>query len=371
MEAHQAALARFQNMLLSARGTTTLFANDFQDQMTQESCDTLQNMHALIEGYRRCYQDVKYEGSKALLLFGLLQGLFVAIDCLYTIGRATSLNKMMISINQNRTLRDIKHIRNDVVGHPSYRYYYDNVIGFCELELSNLQGDELVYETSIYEHQEIKKTKYHIKMLEVIEQYYEESTDVLEQTMLFLTMKKDKINLNVSEVVARLAEEWMQGYHNEARLNQIEDTLVEGLHLAKDSHHRVLWRIRLIRFLFNQAFNPYIDYLTILEMYKLYSLLFHFEKQIDATRKFRFVKFIPNPEFVLLKNGIKKLKKRQFDPSYLHDNTHPLFRRNFQQLLSQMGGDVRTQSLRTWIQDQLTINDRNMMYLIGSELKLK
>ncbi|MFA6627231.1 MAG: hypothetical protein WCT17_01700 [Bacilli bacterium] len=368
MEDHRLILEQFQSILKKER--TTLFKNDFQYQMTQESCDTLLNMRKLIAGYEHLYTEPLKEGSKVLLLFGLLQGLFVAIDCLYTIGRSTSLDKMMININQNSALREIKYIRNDVVGHPSYRYYDDNVVGFCELDIENLVDDVFVYRSVVYVNDVIQETTHRVKMLDVIQQYYQESTDVLTQTIQFFNMKHNRVEFHLSEKVSQLADDFMEGQKNNELLQSIDDYFTKGFYLAKDSHHRVLWRTRLIRYLFNQAKNAYIDYLTILEMYKLYCLLYQLEKQINPTCQFQFVRFTPNPEFVLLKNLIKKTKNKQYDPSFLHDNAHPLHQRNFEILLKQYENHTATANLRQWIQDKLLENNRDMMYLIGSELKI-
>jgi hypothetical protein len=239
MEDHRLVLSEFQDILKNER--KTLFQNDFQYHMTQESCDTLQNMQKLIAGYEELFHKPPVAGSKVLLLFGLLQGLFVAIDCLYTIGRSTSLNKMMININQNIVLREIKHIRNDIVGHPSYRYYEDNVVGFCALDIENLIEDELVYDSVVYVDHTIKTTKHRVKMLEVIKQYYQESNEVLSQTLQFFKMKQSKSTLNLSFEVNHLAELFMSGTKDHAMLDTIEEHFKAGLHLKKDSNHRVIW----------------------------------------------------------------------------------------------------------------------------------
>ncbi len=73
----------------------------------------------------------------------------------------------------------------------------------------------------------------------------------------------------------------------------------------------------------------------------------------------------------MLKKAIKKDKKRLYDPYSLHDNSHPLFRRNFEVLLEQYQNDEKTSKLRSWIKEELIKNDRDILYLIGSELKLK
>ena len=83
------------------------FKNNFNYEMAKTSCNTLLNINELVREYNISYTKESKDGEKLILLFGLLQGLFVAVDSLYTIGRMSNLNKLMININQNEDLREI------------------------------------------------------------------------------------------------------------------------------------------------------------------------------------------------------------------------------------------------------------------------
>ncbi len=371
MEQYFNIVKEFNDVLKCEENNHRLFSNRFFYQMLKEAIDTLENIYYLITAYQTNYSKDPSAGNKVLNLFGLLQGLFVAIDCLYTIGRATNINKIMININQNNVLRSIKHIRNDVVGHPAYRYYENNAIGFCSLDLHNINGDELVYKTVIFFANNITEESHTVRMLEVIMQFFIESSSVLNQTLQFLKMKKAESKWYLAGEIAKLGSDYLNGINNFDLLKKIENDFITKMALKIDSNHRVLWRIKLIFTLFNKQKNEYLFYLTILEIYKLYSLLYQLEKQINSAIKFYFPSFIPNSEFVLLKKAIKKDKKRLYDPYSLHDNSHPLFRRNFEVLLEQYQNDEKTSKLRSWIKEELIKNDRDILYLIGSELKLK
>src|SRR5690606_13891944 len=58
-------------------------------------------------------------------VFGLLQGLFVGIDAMYQLSFTTTKYKYHININMNKNLKELKYLRNDVVGHPTNRNYED------------------------------------------------------------------------------------------------------------------------------------------------------------------------------------------------------------------------------------------------------
>lgn len=64
-------------------------------------------------------------GEVILRLYGLLQALFVCIDSLYTLTFKITGTKNFININDNKALRELKYIRNDVVGHPTNRIVDD------------------------------------------------------------------------------------------------------------------------------------------------------------------------------------------------------------------------------------------------------
>jgi hypothetical protein len=55
--------------------------------------------------------------------FNASHSLSVAIDSLYEISYSLFDNKHYVNINQNKTLHEIKYVRNDVVGHPGNRVY--------------------------------------------------------------------------------------------------------------------------------------------------------------------------------------------------------------------------------------------------------
>src|SRR5690554_7782985 len=67
-----------------------VFKNKFKYQMAHTSCETLKNMNLVTKKYRESYSHMKTNEDKISLLFSILQGLFVAIDSLYTIGKTTT-----------------------------------------------------------------------------------------------------------------------------------------------------------------------------------------------------------------------------------------------------------------------------------------
>ena len=72
--------------------------------------------------------------DNVLRLYALLQGLFVSIDSLYALTYSLTKSKNFININVNEHLRELKYIRNDVVGHPANRVLDSDALAYCILE---------------------------------------------------------------------------------------------------------------------------------------------------------------------------------------------------------------------------------------------
>lgn len=109
---------------------------------------TLKNNHNAISYFEKSMDEAFDSGEVILRLYGLLQALFVCIDSLYTLTFKITGTKNFININDNKALRELKYIRNDVVGHPTNRIV-DDKTEYAILNPDDIKKDEFTY------HQEI------------------------------------------------------------------------------------------------------------------------------------------------------------------------------------------------------------------------
>lgn len=347
--------------------TKALFKNKFEYEMTRVSCLTLLNVNSMIEEYRSDH-DFSKSGDKALLLFGILQGLFVGIDSVYTIGKATGLNKLLINLNQNQALRHIKHIRNDVVGHPSYRYYENDAVGFCALDLDHVVQTKIAYNVYTFDNNQVQVKNVEVNILDSIANYYLETNEILRETINFFDLLTKSQKPDLTKSITDLANQYMMGNKDYSLLNNVKDKLVKIFNIITDVSNRAIWRINLIEYLFNiEDNNEYIKYLTLQELYKMYSLIFVFEKKINKKLKYYFPTFPKNQEFKLLRS--KAIECNKLNRSILHDSSHPLYNQNMQLLINNFKHDESVKNLVGWIQTIFNQNDKQLLYLIGSELK--
>lgn len=347
-----------------------IFQNEFNYHMTLTSLETLKNINLLIDRYKKDVSVEILEGEKVLNLFGILQGLFVGIDCLYTIGKATMLNKMMININQNTSLREIKHVRNDVVGHPSYRFYSDDTIGFCLLDLDNINTTKFDYIVYTPYKGSYNITNKSVDMIEVINNYFIESNTILTQTINLFEAISSHEKMEISYLISILALRFSNNEYDFSLLNQIKTTYSNYLKINSGSNNRVLWRLNLIEYLFKLVNkNEFTTYLTFQELFKLYSLVFTFEKKLNNKLRYKFIKYEKNSQFKSLKVRISKIKRVDFNKEILHDSRHPLYSHNMDILFKEVEVTNDIKGLISWIKQMFELNDENILYLIGSELK--
>ena len=298
-------------------------------------------------------------GHMLLSVFGLLQALFVAIDALYDLSIGLTRFKYHININANPKLHELKYIRNDIVGHPTHRTYFDGGVGFSILNASTLTHGQLTYDTYIFQknHYERKETVVEFKPL--IEAYYKERDILLKGLIAFIHKQED--TSEIPELTYRLFES--------LNLDVLEDvtTLFKKTYDIKpDDHHRFIWRGRLLRKAIlwdtqDNDFNELILYVAKQQAKKMYEIALNLENRYNKDLYAKppgilvdFYRFIRSNEaecIDLLEN--------------LHDRKHPLFDSDLEAM---MRADTSKSVLKLlkWFQN---IDDEDKTYLIGSQFK--
>lgn len=108
---------------------------------------------------QKCYFDLEDSSLdfNALKLYALLQSLFVSVDSLYALSISLTKSKNLININRNPVLRELKYIRNDVVGHPANRMFNSTTLAYCILDIESINKYEFSY--NIFSGQGIERKK--------------------------------------------------------------------------------------------------------------------------------------------------------------------------------------------------------------------
>lgn len=300
-------------------------------------------------------------------LYAILQSLFVSIDALYTLNIVLTKNKNNININQNRQLRELKYIRNDVVGHPANRVYDGERAGCCILKKDLVTKKSFKY--YIYFNGEIKARE--VKIPELIMSYYEEANKFLNR----ISSYKD---YDINEIVAIL-KKIMRKLDSDL---DIRDDIFDlrGLYLKNNvssgkNDVRFIWRIELLFKLKNIETNndkeikDIIDYATGYQVVKLYEALTPFGINNDKDGISN-VKKKPKG-IVQFEKMVEKNSTIETSSKFLHDMTHPLFSGSLNKCIAyaEECGFSSAKKYLELIKSYYEVKDSDIIYCLGINLK--
>lgn len=207
-----------------------------------------------------------------LRLYALLQGLFVSVDSLYALSYALTGTKNFININNNTHLRNLKYVRNNVVGHPANRIYGSND-AYCILDSDRVTKNFFSY--NIYTKESAKSVT--IDSNELILSYYKEANNFLDELLSVST--KHAISSDIKMLITDVLDHYYKNGHYINELNKFIDKYKQIYPNAKKEQHRVIWRYELILKLDaisnnNTNLTEVIDYCIGLELNKMYKHIF-------------------------------------------------------------------------------------------------
>ncbi len=323
----------------------------------KSSFDMLENIDLMIKAYET--DETHNQGEVLLDVFGLLQGFFVGIDSLYDLAIGLTHYKYHININQNKVLKQLKYIRNDIVGHPTNRTYERGSIGFSSLIPSSLTKEGMTYETYIYRRNKLEKRTEHVIFDEMIAEYRNEKNQLVEDIYKFVSNKPES---------DQIVDDLLNLYEtlNLDLVGKVRHDFMDKFGLDEKSKHRVLWRLDLLKTLINwhdqdEDMNRFIIYLSQIQVAKLYEMVCDLE---DVRSKDLYTS-LPK----VLKEFYQFIRKHE-DEAYpylknIHDADHPLHFHDIDKLINlNPKGDAYKMLL--FVKNQ---ESEQKVYLIGSALK--
>ncbi len=268
------------------------------------------------------YQNIDF---KMINLYGLFQYLFISIDALYDLAYAITNNKWAININNNPKLRDIKYIRNDCIGHPTYRQYGNNKVGFCYIDNENTTKDVLAYDCFLDESDELVKKRIEINPL--IENFYAEATNTLKDIYGYIVRDKNVSKIYLSPLLDRIYNSLEKSEHIVDLLDRLRDIYINSYGLEKNSKNRFLWRIDIVKSLLlieTKNNNEYdvVIYLIKKQLKKLISMAIDADFELFSYQAE--VKIRPLHEPTMIKYAKEYIKKCGYQ-DIISDANHPLF----------------------------------------------
>jgi hypothetical protein len=321
------------------------------------SFSMLEHVDLMIDRYLKEKQDQK--GAILLDVFGMLQGLFVAIDALYDLAIGLTQYKYHINVNSNPTLHELKYIRNDIVGHPTHRTYPNGGMGFSILSTEHLTKEKFSYHTYVFEKNKMDVNTKDVFVEPLLEAYKEEKKKILDDILVYL--KHETAETDIPEDLASIFETL-----NLDKLKTVKDKFIKEYQLTSDSSHRFLWRLSLLEkvILWHEGdveLNEFVTYMGKVQVIKLYEMACDLENRRGVDL------YVPIPD--ILKDFYKFIRAKERDRlnliKNLHDGKHPLYQSDLAALLS-MNPNKQASKLLNFLRDQ---KDEQKVYLIGSILR--
>ncbi len=252
-----------------------------------------------------------------LRLYALLQALFVSIDSLYALANAIAGGKSIINLNNNQYMRNLKYIRNEVVGHPSSKLFGYSKPAYCILDTDSVTKDSFKYGIYTFEGEKTKE----ISINDLLAQYYKEANNLLDE--LYLISVKHNETSVLKESIKKVLDDYFRTGHYLNSLNKFIDKYKELYPSSKREQHRIIWRYELVLKLSaidndNKDINELVSFCIGLELNKMYRLIYgvdynhraDFELPQTVVSLYRFlnrnVEYVPYIE-------------------YLKDSDHPLY----------------------------------------------
>ncbi len=308
---------------------------------------------------QKCYIkniDIDKTIDEALMnLYGMLQSLFVSVDGLYALSYELGGSKKFINLNQNNDMRELKHIRNDIVGHPANRNLRSKGNAYCILEKDKLSSKALSYLIC----SERGYERRNINLVSLINSYYEEANSLLKTLY-------DLSNTTIqNEYLCDLANKALRAYPDllyKDYLAELYKTYLEKYPNASKKQHRFIWRYELINkvieyepILEDEEIKGLKDDILFMEILKAYNIITGkplFDKYIHkyntlVKAMYRFLR--KNPDLYHLKD-------------YLIDYSHPLFYDTFLKFRKRSAKNPCVTKYLDLINDLINKDDGDLIY---------
>lgn len=263
-------------------GVDAYLANN--DYAVASALSALETTNEIQKCYFHLYNYEERLEFNVMKLYALFQSLFVSVDSLYALAYSLTKNKNFININKNKDLRELKFIRNDVVGHPANRVYDSNALAYCILDNSSVKHSTFSYK--IYTSQGVEVKTVEIERLVI--SYYQECNNLLEE--LYKVASDDMNRSLLLKSLNKVIDNYLIKGDFQKQLLEFEKEYKKQYQEATSDQHRVLWRLELIYDLkkfacVDQEILDLVEYAIGLELLKIYQLISGKEYDFPITKR--------------------------------------------------------------------------------------
>ena len=337
-------------------------SGEITDPQYKASVNALELNNDIMAYFEKTKDGEALTGECLSRVYSLLQTLFVSIDALYSLNLILTKKKNNINLNQNRQLRELKYIRNDVVGHPVNRVYDKDIVGYCILKKNDISKKSFKY--YIYYDENIKKREVIISSL--IDSYYDEANKLLSRIIDYKEDGNDEILQKIKRAAIKLsADEEIK-----EEILQLRSLYISKYPTRTKSDVRFMWRIENVMKLRSFAaqndkeVKEIHNYAAGYQLSKLSELVLSPDKLNDkyiVPNKLREPKGLSQIDKLV--SGDKKLEEALQN---IHDMTHPLFNASLEKLMAACTKDTPyALKYLTQIQKFKDAGESSIVYCLG------
>lgn len=319
---------------------------------TLSAINVLKNTPTVFEAYKVSDET---KGDILLHMYGLLQNMFVSIDALYDLCKTQMHYKYSVNINQNEVLRKIKHIRNDIVGHPTHRTYQEGGIGYSVLNEEKTTLKDIYYETHFFlkNNHEIITNK--VDTYALMDAFSLERDTILTEVKSHLLSKPKKTLTHLAFELANNARKYI---YNLESIDHLRKEYMKTYAIKTHSNNRILWRLRLLEKCIHwhsdsKDENALIEYITFSESYKIYTMFAQLEQE-PIKKIYMSIPKLLKQMYTYLNINKEKVRYTEF----LNDASHFYFKKDLEAL--------KGPKIITFLEKQ---TDPDYIYLIGKSIQ--
>lgn len=304
-------------------------------------------------------------GEALARVYAILQSLFVSIDALYSLNIILTGFKNYININQNRQIRELKYIRNDVIGHPVNRMYENKEVGYCTLKTKDISKKSFVY--YVYLPDTTKKRE--VKIVSLIDSFYDEANKLLGRLVVYKDADKSEVKDKLKKILIKLSAD-----------EEVRDDMLQlrGMYLSKNPQQtktdvRFMWRIELFMNLRknidpkDKELKEIINYACGHQLEGLYKSML----SEGETDKAPLVNKMKEPKgLAQFDKLVSTSPELAAAADHLHDMTHPLFAASLTKIMDACTKDYPyALKYLSFFKTFYDAQDADMVYALGVILK--
>jgi len=206
--------------------------------------DTINNVNKIIISY---LNNIDISDNKDILLdiYGLFQALFVGVDAIYELSTISNNSTYYINFKDNEQMRELKFIRNDIIGHPISRTYTNDSEGFSVFDFTNIFSKKnITYKTYVFNNNNTYTKTKNVDIINLIENYQIEVNKNIEH---IININSNSCDINLINTINNIINEIYTNHSiNTSLINNFISQYRNCFHLSDSFNDQLIKNLLLL-----------------------------------------------------------------------------------------------------------------------------